>query len=363
MPKKKIIHFIFDLGRGGAETMLVRVLQELNEFENVVVTFIPMNHFGEELKCDKLICLNMKSLLTLPLVVFRFKKLIRQEKPDLVHTHLFWPTVIARLSVPSRIPLITTIHAFIASSVEYTQWHIRFLDKLTYRFRKSIIVVVAKGALKEYFSFLHLKPWKSYALYTFVDIGRFNSSNLLPPLPSPVFRVISVGALRRQKNYAYLVEAFGRIKDLPIELHIYGRGDLEEPLRRQIESTGARVILKGQHKEIEKIIPQYDLYVMSSSFEGFSLSVLEAMAMGMPLLLSDIPSFREQAEGVAAFFPLNDAGQLVKKLQELAAMPATERKAMGERARQKAVAEFTLEKHMEGLRKIYADALQSNDAV
>ena len=216
--------------------------------------------------------------------------------------------------------------------------------------------------MKEYFSFLHLKPWKSYALYTFVDIGRFNSSNLLPPPPSPVFRVISVGALRRQKNYTYLVEAFGRIKDLPIELHIYGRGDLEEPLRRQIESTGARVILKGQHKEIEKIIPQYDLYVMSSSFEGFSLSVLEAMAMGMPLLLSDIPSFREQAEGVAAFFPLDDAGQLVKKLQELAAMPATERKAMGERARRKAVAEFTLEKHMEGLRKIYAGALQSNDA-
>lgn len=357
MQKKKIIHFIFDLGRGGAETMLVRVLQELTEFENVVVTFIPMNHFGEELKCDKLICLNMKSLLMLPLIVFRFRKIVKAENPDIVHTHLFWPTVIGRLAVPSRIPLITTIHAFIATSVEYKQWHIRFLDKLTYRFRKSVIVVVARGALKEYFSFLRLKPWKSYALYTFVDIGRFNNKQLPPPVSSPVFRVISVGALRRQKNYSYLVEAFSRIKDKPIELHIYGRGDLEESLRRQIETSGARVVLKGQHKEIEQIIPQYDLYVMSSSFEGFSLSVLEAMAMGMPLLLSDIPSFREQAEGIAGFFPLNDPDQLVKQLVAFSQKPAAELKAMGERARQKAVNEFTLEKHMEGLRAIYAETL------
>lgn len=362
MKKKKIIHFIFDLGRGGAETMLVRVLQELNEYENIVVTFIPMNHFGEELKCDKLICLNLKSLLLLPFVVFKFRKVVRAEKPDLVHTHLFWPTVIARLSVPSRIPLLTTIHAFIASSVEYKQWHIRFLDKLTYRFRKSIIIVVAKGALKEYFSFLKLKPYKSYALYTFVDIGRFNLSHITAPEDSPVFRVISVGALRKQKNYAYLVEAFSKIKDRPVELHIYGRGDLEESLRQQIEATGAHVILKGQHKDIEKIIPQYDLYVMSSIFEGFSLSVLEAMAMGMPLLLSDISSFREQCDGVAEFFSLSNNDDLVQKILAFSQKTKAELKAVGEKSRQKAVSEYTLEQHLEGLRKIYAEALQETNS-
>ena len=269
MQKKKLIHFIFNLGRGGAETMMVRVIKELSEYENIVVTLFPMNHFGDEVQCDKLICLNLKSLFGLPFSIFSFRRVVKKEKPDAVHTHLFWPTFIARFAVPKRVPLITTIHAFIASSVEYKHWYIRSLDKLSYQFRKSVIIVVAKGALQEYFSFLKLKPWKSYALYTFVDINRFNSSVIVEKPASPVFRVISVGALRTQKNFTFLVNAFSKMKELPVELHIYGTGNLLNDLQHQIDETRAKVILKGEVSQIETIIPKYDLYVMSSSFEGF----------------------------------------------------------------------------------------------
>lgn len=357
MKKKRLIHFIFNLGRGGAETMLVRVIKELNEYENIVVTLFPMDHFGNELQCDKRVCLNLKSLFGLPLAVFSFRRLVKREKPDAVHTHLFWPTFIARFAVPKKIPLITTIHAFIASSVEYKHWYIRFLDKFSYRFHKSMIIVVAKGALAEYFSFLKLKPWKSYALYTFVDINRFNNSGIAGKTPSPVFRVISVGALRTQKNYTFLVRAFSKMKALPVELHIYGTGNLLKELQQQIDETGANVILKGEVSRIETIIPQYDLYVMSSSFEGFSLSVLEAMAMGMPLLLSDIASFREQCDGIAEFFSLNDTDDFIGKLNAIMKLGPGELKAMGEKARDRAIHNFTLEQHMEGLRRIYAEAL------
>jgi len=356
MHKKKLIHFIFNLGRGGAETMLVRVIRELNEYENIVVTLFPVDHFGEELKCDKLICLNLRSLFGLPFSVFTFRKLLKRERPDAVHTHLFWPTVIARFAVPKKIPLITTIHAFIATSVEYKHWYIRFLDKVSYRYRKSVIIVVAKGAMKEYFSFLKLKPWKAYVLYTFVDVNRFNSSIAAIKESSPVFRAISVGALRTQKNYRYLVGAFAQIKDLPVELHIYGTGNLLNELQQQINETGARVVLKGEVKGIEKIIPQYDLYVMPSTFEGFSLSVLEAMAMGMPLLLSDIASFREQCDGIAEFFSLGDQQDFIEKLKKIMASDPAALNAMGERAKNKAVSQYTLEHHMQGLRKIYAEA-------
>jgi glycosyltransferase involved in cell wall biosynthesis len=362
MTKKRIIHFIFNLGRGGAETMLVRVIKELNEYENIVVTLFPMNHFGDELKCDKLICLNLGSLLSLPLAVFKFRKKVKELKPDIVHTHLFWPTIIARMAVPSKIPLITTIHAFIASSVEYTHWHIRFLDKLTYPFRKSIIIVVAKGALKEYFSFLKLKPYKSYALYTFVDINRFKLGAAPKKEPSAVFRMVSVGALRTQKNYTYLIDTFAQLNDPAIELHIYGSGNLQQQLQQQIDTTGANVILKGEVKNIEQVLPQYDLYVMSSGFEGFSLSVLEAMAEGMPLLLSDIPSFREQCDGIAEFFSLTDSADLVKKIKAMALKTRAELQEAGERAHQRAINNFTLEQHMAGLRTIYSEALAAYDS-
>jgi glycosyltransferase involved in cell wall biosynthesis len=355
--KKKIIHFIFNLGRGGAETMLVRVIRELDEYEHVVVTLFKLNHFGEELKCDKLICLNLSSLFSLPGAVFKFRKLLKKEKPDIVHTHLFWPTVIARMAVPKNIPLITTIHAFIAHSVEYKNWHIRFLDKITFKRRPSIIIVVAKGALNEYFSFLKLEPYRAYTLYTFVDTDRFDATKAKPKQLSDQFRLISVGALRTQKYHSYLIEAMSQLKDKPISLHIYGVGNLQKELQEQIERTGANVELKGEVKEIEEVLPQYDLYIMSSIFEGFSLSVLEAMAMSMPLLLSDIPSFREQCEDMADYFSLSNNNDLVEKINSLSISPKDVLATKGETLRQRALNNFTLRQHIEGLRRIYRDSL------
>ena len=172
--KKTILHFIYDLGRGGAETMLVRVLKELPEYNNIVVTLYGDNHFKDELECTQYICLEQRSLFHFPSSAFKLRRIIKQYKVDIVHTHLFWPTLIARMGVPKNVPLITTIHAFIATSVEYKNRHIRLLDKISYRFRRSVIIGVAKGATEEYFSFLNIRPYKAYSLYTFVDTKHFN---------------------------------------------------------------------------------------------------------------------------------------------------------------------------------------------
>jgi len=357
---KKIIHFIFNLSRGGAETMMVRVIRELPEYEHVVVTLFPGNNFGAELQCKKWICLNINSLFALPLAFFKFRKLVKAEKPDLVHTHLFWPTLVARLSLPKQIPLITTIHAFIATSVEYRHWYIRFLDRLTYKFRKSIIIVVAKGALDEYFSFLKLKPYKAYALYTFVDIARFNAAHKLEGKTGDVFKLVAVGALRLQKNYSYIIDAMALVKDKNITLDIYGSGNLKDELQEQINSTGAKVFLKGEVENIEQVVPQYDLFVMSSTFEGFSLGILEAMAIRMPLLLSDISSFREQCEDNAWYFSLNDPKNAALQITWLSTADKNILFEKAEAGRLRAINNFTLEQHIAGLRKIYDEALCNN---
>ena len=355
--KKKIVHFIFNLERGGAETMLVRVIKELPEYEHVVVTLFAGNNFGDELQCKKLICLHINSLFALPLAFFKFKKLVKQEKPALVHTHLFWPTLVARLSVPKKIPLLTTIHAFIATSVEYKHWYIRFLDRLGYSFRKSIIIVVAKGALEEYFSFLNLKPYKAYALYTFVDVERFNIAHQPAAEKTGVFKIVAVGALRLQKNYSYLINAMALIKNKNIELDIYGTGNLKEELQHQINATGAKVFLKGEVSNIEQVLPQYNLFVMSSTFEGFSLGVLEAMAMQIPLLLSDIASFKEQCEDNSWYFSLAEVEDAASQIIGLSETGKDILLKKAEAGRQRAINNFTLDQHMAGLRKIYDNAL------
>lgn len=356
MNKKTIVHIIYNLGRGGAETMLIATLKELTEYNNILVTLYSDNHFGNDLPCSKYICLDIKSLPLLPLYSFKLRKIIKDNKADMVHSHLFWPTFLSRLSVPKKIPLITTIHAFIASSVEYKRWYISGLDKLSYRFRKNIIIAVAKGALNEYFSFLKLKPYKSYSLYTFVDIRLFNDSNALPAEPSSDCKVISVGALRIQKNHRYFVEAFKLLKDENIELHIYGEGPLQPALQKSIDESNVKIILKGQVSNIHQIIGQYDVFSMCSTFEGFSLGVLEAMALQRPLLLSDIPSFREQCEDTAVYFDLDNPADFAAKLKQLVA-DKDRLSSLGLRARQRALDNFTLDHYMKGLRSIYNEAL------
>src|SRR5205085_5651853 len=139
----------------------------------------------------------------------------------------------ARMSTPKNIPLITTIHAFIATSVEYKKWYIRALDRLTFKLRKNIIITVANGALNEYFDFLKLKPYKAYALHTFVDIKIFNESAAQAKKEEGnIFRLITVGALRKQKNHTFLLEAFKLLDKTKFQLDMYGEG----PLRQELET-------------------------------------------------------------------------------------------------------------------------------
>jgi len=334
---------------------MVNAVRELNDYNNIVVTLFNDNRFEDELKCDQYICMNLQSLAGLPAAVGKLRKIIKTYKADLVHSHLFWPTVVARLGTPLNIPLITTIHAFIASSLEYKKWYIRAIDKISYRVRPSVIIGVAKGALKEYFSFLNLEPGKSYVLYTFVDMNRFTQKNIPDP-GRKVFRLISTGALRLQKNYPFLIKAFGALKKEDIELHIFGSGPLKDSLQKLINDNGANVVLKGELKNMHEILPQYDAFVMASFFEGFSLAVLEAMAVKLPMMLSDIDSFKEQCAGTAIYFNLANADEFVKKVLQLK-HDISFVSEMTEQAYERVAGNYTLPHHMNQLQAIYSAAL------
>lgn len=357
--KKTILHIIYNLGPGGAERMLVSVVAELKEYRNIIVTLEDVNHFKEELQCDDYVCLNMRSPQLFPLAAIKLRKIIRQYKPDIVHSHLFWPTLIARLGTPKKIPLVTTIHAFVATSIEYEKKHIKWLDQFSYHFRKSVIIAVAKGALKEYFSFLKLKPFKAYALYTFVDTRIFNDKNTVPSQHGSTFRLICIGTLKEQKNHQYLVNAFTQLRDENIELHIYGIGTLHAALEKTIQENNIHnVKLMGLVKNIQEVIQQYDLFVMSSKFEGFSLAVLEAMALQMPMLLSDIDSFKEQCEDTAEYFDLKNTADFVDHLKQLSS-DKSRLCELGKNAKERVLTNFTLEHHMQGLRNIYTETLNN----
>ena len=354
--KKTILHIIDNLGRGGAETMLVTVVKQLNEYNNIIVTLYPENEFGNEVQCEKMYCLNVKSRLFTPVAALQLRKIIKENNVSIVHSHLFWSSVVARLGTPKQIPLITTIHAFVASSIEYRPWRMRMMEKLTYKIRKSTIVAVAKGALDEYFTFINVKPHQACHLYTFVDTSVFNDDTVTERNADETFSIVTVGNLKEQKNHRFLLEAFKELKDINIKLDIYGKGPLRQTLQQTIDEHHLNIELKGQVKNIQEQVKRYDLFIMSSAYEGFALSVLEAMALGMPMLLSDIPSFKEQCEGTAAYFKLNHVKDFTTQLLALKNDPR-QLQVLSKACKQRVLQHFTLQKHMQQLKAIYDDTL------
>ena len=358
--KKTILHIIDYMGRGGAEVMLVKVLKELKEYHNIVVTLNPQNHFGNEFTCDEYHCLNMGSFAKFPFAVMRLRSFIKKHKIDLVHSHLFSATLVARLATPANIPIITTIHTNV-STREYKKWYLQALEKYSYKKHKSTMVGVSNGVLDQYFNFFNHKPYKKCLLYTFVDTKELETPYQHEPVNKKegYFTLAAIGALRFPKNQQYLIRAFEQLKNEKFELHIYGIGVMQPELEQLIKQSGVRVLLKGEVKNASRLLSQYDLYVMPSEFEGFSLSVLEAMAMQIPMLLSDIPSFREQCADTAVFFDLKDTNDFLNKLKMLAADEAL-RNNLAAAARKRVLDHFTLDHHMAGLRKIYTDTLNDN---
>jgi glycosyltransferase involved in cell wall biosynthesis len=359
--KKTILHIIDNLGRGGAETMLVTVVKQLPDYRHIIVTLTPENEFGNEVQCDALYCLHLGSKIKLPVAAAKLRRIIKAENVQAVHSHLFWSSIIARLGVPNSIPLFTTIHAFVASSIEYRPWYMRLAERITYRIKKSTIIAVANGALKEYFSFIKLKHRNdAHCLYTFVDTAVFSNNIKHTKTGDNVFRIVTVGNLKEQKNHRFLLEAFKALKHENITLDIYGKGPLEKELQASIDSHGLKVTLKGQASDIQNQLGRYDLFVMSSLYEGFALSVLEAMAMGMPLLLSDISSFKEQCGGTAEYFSLNNTHELTQKIIELKNNPL-QREDIGAAAKIRVHNNFTLQKHVTRLREIYNNAFAASN--
>src|SRR5688572_22732137 len=110
--KPTIVHVIDDLSRGGAETLLLDLLSELNIHYNVVL--VNLNSHSEfepaYVQCAHRYILNYSHKAKFPLVVYKLKQIIKKHKPVLVRSQLYWSTIFARLACPKHIPFVFSIH-------------------------------------------------------------------------------------------------------------------------------------------------------------------------------------------------------------------------------------------------------------
>lgn len=345
-----VIHVIYDLGRGGAETLLVNTVRELNNYCNILVTLRHHSEFGENLPFFKIINLNCPSTFNLPVAILRLKAIIKKYEPQLIHAHLPLPNIIARLTTPRSIPLISTIHTTVSMAAAYKKFHFRVLDRFSNIFRKDLVIGVSQNVIDDYKTFLQLPDIRSKVLYNFAHETKHlktdklnNDGNLL--------RMVAVGTIKPNKNYECILESLNNLNDQRFSLDIFGKGK-PPSVFDQTQKISLPVQFKGTVENIEEQLCNYDVFISASRFEGFSVSVLEAMAAKLILLVSDIPSHREQCGDTAIYFSLDDPEDLRNKLNYCIANKE-HLQEMAEQALDRFQKFFTLEKYVTNLQKIY----------
>jgi glycosyltransferase involved in cell wall biosynthesis len=310
---KKLLHIIDTLAIGGAETLLIKTIHDLSDYENHLIILGKPDTLIDRLPAScKRTVLNFRSYKDVWSTARKVKKYIFDNNIQIVHSNLYWSNVVARLACPHSVKLFNSIHA-ISSEASYKINKLTlYIEKFTYKKRHHIIGV-SEEVLKDFDKWTGLKG-KSSVLYNMVDDSFFS-------IPKTEFskgklNMVSVGNLRWQKNYQYLVDAF---KHMPatVKLDIYGEGSLRNKLQTQIDEHQLAIKLKGHSLELVKILRTYDVFVMSSFYEGSSLALMEAMAMGLPVLLSDIPVLREAAGDSALYFNIKDPVDLSRKVKEI----------------------------------------------
>lgn len=171
-----------------------------------------------------------------------------------------------------------------------------------------------------------------------------------------------VARLTEQKGHRYLIEAFARAitKNSRLRLLIVGSGELEDDLKRQVQNQYIEhlVTFTGYRSDIYEILNAIDIFIHPSLWEGFGLSVLEAMAVGKPVIATHISALPEIVEDTVTGLLVSpkNVDALADKILTLASNPLMI-KQMGEKGRERCETHFSVERMVQATRTLYDEVL------
>jgi glycosyltransferase involved in cell wall biosynthesis len=321
MKESTIIHIIDSLGRGGAETLLVGTIRSLSEYNHIIISLKGVNAFEEELKEYDIVYLDFKWYHSIPKCVSKVKTVISKlDNNVIVHSHLFWSNIISRLAANNKIRLVNSYHNVIygKEGANYP-FYALLLDKITYRSTIKVICV-SNEVKRNICEYLGAKK-NIFTLYNYIS-DAFYIKQKLPNKIGKKLKIVAVGNIKLQKNYGVVIEAFAALKvkysDNLFSLDIFGDGPLLEELQEQAELKDTlNIRFMGSSTDIIKELINYDLFLSASLYEGFGISIVEAMAVGLPVMVSNLPVLKEVTNNEAIYFNPLDSNSLAQELEKV----------------------------------------------
>lgn len=171
--------------------------------------------------------------------------------------------------------------------------------------------------------------------------------------------IVSVGVLEHPKDPVTAARATLEAAEsgLSVTLLVVGDGRLRAEVEEVAHDSDGVVRLLGHRDDVPQVLAAADAFVLSSRHEGLPYALLEAMATGLPSIVSDYPGADEAVADAGLVVPRGDVPRLAQALRQLANAPA-ERAMLGERARARAKEVFSLDDMIERTRGIYEAILR-----
>ena len=276
-----------------------------------------------------------RDIITYILKAHKFiKKLMKENDYNLCHAFFGIPCGAIAYQFRNKMPYIVSLRGSDVPGfnkrfgLQYV-----FLTPIIKKIWRNARVVVANSeGLKE----LALKSspdQKIDVIYNGIDISEFEPCFEI----HDVLKMLCVSRLIERKGIRFLIEAISMLNDDKIELVLVGEGNQEKELKQLAKDLDVadRVEFKGyvDHDDIGDIYENSDVFVLPSSNEGMSNALLEAMASGLPVIVTDTGGTSELLDGNGVVVPMGDPNAIAQAVCELRDDPKARRR-MGAKSRE-----------------------------
>lgn len=333
----RVLHVIGEFGYGGAELLVAQICADLVARGGVadiaVFGFCDEEVLSQARKTGIRVH-RLDASLASPLAALRVRGIISKGDYSVVHAHLFpclyWVALIARAFGRQGRVWIYTEH-----STSNRRRRISWLSRVEgWIYSTYDHVVSVSPQVKQ-----SLSAWvpavESVVIPNGVPVEKFRSACPLSRSDIGIDAshrvVISVGALRSEKNHMQLLRAFAGLPD-NCRLVLVGDGPMRDQLIELAAQLGvtARVTFLGSRSDVPQLLKLADVFALVSLHEGFGISAVEAVAAGCRVVYSDVAGLSELMQGVGWPCSPGDASSIAAALlQALESQPCTQRHMQG----------------------------------
>jgi glycosyltransferase involved in cell wall biosynthesis len=370
----RITYLINSLSSGGAETMLYRLLENINRNTYIpeVITLLsfkgPLKKRIESLNI-RVTEINMRSKLDF-CAAFRLCRYLYLNKPDILHTQLFAADILGRvigkiLGIKVIITSIRNIYYGGKFRDLLIKWTDKFALKTTFVCKDAADRYIKEGLVPESKAIVVYNGLDQVTFSLFFDDHEKRQLREKIGVQAEVFLLLAVGSLSRQKGYELLFEALAILNRQNCEFYllIAGEGALREDLQMYAGKLGLESKIKfiGRSDHVAELMGAADLLVLSSLWEGLPGVVLEAMASSLPVVATAVGGTPELViDGVTGYLVEPEStGDLAEKLRMVIGMSNAERKAMGEAGNKRVKEEFNVDKMKLAYENLYQSCLET----